>query len=90
MSEWRISDVEMIRNALRRLNPRAHTSDASWEALERLGAENTRLRGALEEIAGPAESAVYVEAGGGFEGLQAIARRALTQSRDSGSVGGEA
>jgi outer membrane protein TolC len=39
--------------------------------------EVERLRAALEIIAGPGESDVYIAAGGGYEGLQAIARDAL-------------
>jgi hypothetical protein len=46
------------------------------------GAEVQMLRGALDAIAGPNEShwmIDYREAGGGYEGLQAIARAALKE-----------
>lgn len=47
----------------------------------RLEAERDRLRAALEAIRGPADSGPFIDAyraaGGGYEGLQAIAREAL-------------
>jgi hypothetical protein len=50
-------------------------------------AENERLRSALQTIRGPEDRGGWIEvyraAGGGYEGLQAIARAALREDGES-------
>lgn len=60
---------------------------ADIDRIAALEAENEWLRYALRTIAGPADTGplmdAYREAGGGYEGLQAIARLALTSRTGS-------
>lgn len=76
-----LAEVERLRAENAVLREAMPDLEAIAAIVERHAAEERRLRAALESIVGPTDSgpwiATYRAAGGGYEGLQAIARAAL-------------